>query len=208
MTRLSKWRWAWELDEDNWSWRRLITGDSWLIYMDEIYCIWGKWNTSSILFFCWEIILVTVWRASWVLSCVSQSPQCPTLSCVVTNFSPRAPNKPRAPRRANGISLASCLSSFFWYIIGLHLSWLFKHTEHEKPPQSDVWTPICNIHCWVFPSGHCIPVILHRQKQSKNSDASHTPWEGGGKPREEKGPPDTSRTPWMTPCGSSLVLEI
>lgn len=32
MTRLLKWRWAWELEEDNWSWRRLITRDSWLVY--------------------------------------------------------------------------------------------------------------------------------------------------------------------------------
>lgn len=33
MTRLLKWSWAWELDEDNWSWRRLIIGDCWVIYM-------------------------------------------------------------------------------------------------------------------------------------------------------------------------------
>lgn len=64
MTRLLKWRWVWELDEDNWSWRQLITGDSCSFTWGRFTTFAATWSGSSIPWPWREGVWMTVWGQS------------------------------------------------------------------------------------------------------------------------------------------------
>lgn len=160
MTRLLKWRWAWELEEDNWSWRRLITGDSWLVYTG------------------WDLLYLRQMKGIihppfpqrnhpgdsgkgclGVLLCVSES----SVSHRVTGSHqptppPTTTTSGPEPLRAGGISLSPSLSFFFGYVMGLHVSQVVQTDRAWRPLPSasctDMWTPICNILCWAFHRGY------------------------------------------------------
>lgn len=140
MTRLLKWRWVWELDEDNWSWRQLITGDGCWFTWGRFTTFAATWSGSSIP---WP------WREAFGWQCedraedrclrgsASGPPRCLCPSMVV-NCSPSGPELQE--RKRNLFFPFSFLSwATAW---GLHGWWNASSQREVRGPANPSAMPI------------------------------------------------------------------
>lgn len=138
-----------------------------------------------------------------VLLCVQESSMPHIVMC---GHQPEPPPSHQAwsPRRVGGISLAPCLSYFFWYKMGLRLQVVQTYRAWEAPSTS------LSHRCVNSHLQYSLLGLSQWTLHSSDSVSAEAEWEPGRvrEVTEEKGPPDPSRAPWMTPSASSLILEI